>query len=328
MKMCLMTIVKRFFVSLLLLVAVATVGCTEEPAYLFSYFTGNSRDGLHLAYSLDGKEWLPLNNGQSLLTPAVGKDCLMRDPSICLSPDGTFHLVWTSSWTDRIIGYASSTDLIHWSEQRAIPVMMHEPTAHNCWAPELFYDAPSQTYYILWATTIPGRHSEVPVIESEQGLNHRIYYTTTQDFETFAETKIFFNPDFSVIDAAIVRCPDEEDLLMVVKNENSLPAEKNLRITRTRRIEEGFPTTVSPSITGDYWCEGPAPLFVGKDLYIYFDKYRNHQYGAVVSHDGGHTWEDVSDEVRFPEGIRHGTAFRVPRKVLDNLLRLTTTENQ
>lgn len=206
--------------------------------------------------------------------------------------------------------------------------MMHEPTAHNCWAPELFYDAPSQTYYIFWATTIPGRHSEVPVIESEQGLNHRIYYTTTSDFETFAETKIFFNPDFSVIDAAIVRCPDEEDLLMVVKNENSLPAEKNLRITRTRRIEEGFPTTVSPSITGDYWCEGPAPLFVGKDLYIYFDKYRNHQYGAVVSHDGGHTWEDVSDEVRFPEGIRHGTAFRVPRKVLDNLLRLTTTDNQ
>ncbi|MDE8698430.1 hypothetical protein PZH42_31545, partial [Bacteroides cellulosilyticus] len=42
---------------------------------------------------------------------------------------------WTSSWTDRIIGYASSRDLIHWSEQRAIPVMMHEPTAHNCWAP-------------------------------------------------------------------------------------------------------------------------------------------------------------------------------------------------
>ena len=24
-----------------------------------------------------------------------------------------------------------SSDLIHWSEQQAIPVMMHEPTAHN-----------------------------------------------------------------------------------------------------------------------------------------------------------------------------------------------------
>ena len=40
-------------------------------------------------------------------------------------------------------------------------------------------------------------------IESEKGLNHRIYYVTTKDFNTFSETKLFFNPDFSVIDAAI-----------------------------------------------------------------------------------------------------------------------------
>lgn len=109
-----------------------------ETAYLFSYFINDSKDGLHLAYSYDGLNWTPLNGGRSFLTPAVGKDKLMRDPSICQAPDGTFHMVWTSSWTDRIIGYASSRDLIHWSEQQAIPVMMHEPKAHNCWAPELF----------------------------------------------------------------------------------------------------------------------------------------------------------------------------------------------
>ena len=111
-----------------------------ETAYLFSYFINDSKDGLHLAYSYDGLNWTPLNGGRSFLTPSVGKDKLMRDPSICQAPDGTFHMVWTSSWTDRIIGYASSRNLIHWSEQQAIPVMMHEPEAHNCWAPELFYD--------------------------------------------------------------------------------------------------------------------------------------------------------------------------------------------
>ena len=153
-------------------------------------------------------------------------------------------------------------------------------------------------------------------------LNHRIYYVTTKDFNTFSETKLFFNPDFSVIDAAIVRDPVMKDLIMVVKNENSLPAEKNLRITRTTRIEDGFPTTVSPSITGDYWCEGPAPLFVDDVLYVYFDKYRNHQYGAVCSRDHGKTWEDVSDRVSFPKGIRHGTAFTVEKAVLDKLLRI------
>ena len=289
-------------------------------AYLFSYFINDSKDGLHLAYSYDGLNWIALNGGKSYLTPAVGKDKLMRDPSICQAPDGTFHMVWTSSWTDRIIGYASSRDLIHWSEQRAIPVMMHELTAHNCWAPELFYDESSQTYYIFWATTIPGRHKEVATSESEKGLNHRIYYVTTKDFHTFSKTSMFFNPDFSVIDAAIVKDSKNEDLIMVVKNENSNPPEKNLRITRTKNLAKGFPTKVSLPITGNYWAEGPAPLYVGDTLYVYFDKYRDHRYGVVRSLDHGKTWEDVSDLASFPYGIRHGTAFAVDVSVVETLI--------
>ena len=291
-----------------------------ETAYLFSYFINDSKDGLHLAYSYDGLNWTPLNGGRSFLTPAVGKDKLMRDPSICQAPDGIFHMVWTSSWTDRIIGYASSRDLIHWSEQQAIPEMMHEPKAHNCWAPEVFYDEASETYYIFWATTIPGRHKEVPTSESEKGLNHRMYYVTTKDFRTFSKTKMFFNPDFSVIDAAIVKDPKEGDLIMVVKNENSNPPEKNLRVTRTKDLAKGFPTKVSAPITGKYWAEGPAPLFVGDALYVYFDKYRDHRYGAVRSLDHGETWEDVSDQVSFPRGIRHGTAFAVDASVVEVLV--------
>lgn len=291
-----------------------------ETAYLFSYFINDSKDGLHLAYSYDGLNWTPLNGGRSFLAPSVGKDKLMRDPSICQAPDGTFHMVWTSSWTDRIIGYASSRDLIHWSEQQAIPVMMHEPEAHNCWAPELFYDEPSETYYIFWATTIPGRHKEVPTSESEKGLNHRMYYVTTKDFRTFSKTKMFFNPDFSVIDAAIVKDPTQGDLIMIVKNENSNLPEKNLRVTRTKNIAKGFPTKVSAPITGKYWAEGPAPLFVGDALYVYFDKYRDHRYGAVRSLDHGETWEDVSDQVSFPKGIRHGTAFAVDASVVESLV--------
>lgn len=289
-------------------------------AYFFSYFINNSEDGLHLAYSYDGLNWTALNGGRSVLTPAVGKDRLMRDPSICQGPDGTFHMVWTSSWTDRIIGYASSRDLVHWSEQKAIPVMMHEPKAKNCWAPELFYDDASQTYYIIWATTIPGKYKQVATSESEKGWNHRIYYVTTKDFLTFSKTKIFFNPDFSVIDAAIVKDPKVNDFIMVVKNENSNPPEKNLRITRTKDIRKGFPTKVSAPITGNYWAEGPAPLFIGDTLYVYFDKYRDHTYGAVRSTDYGETWTDISAEVHFPLGIRHGTAFAVDASLVESLV--------
>jgi len=308
-----------FFTVLWLIAFAIPIQSSAQPVYLFSYFKGE-RSGLQLAYSYDGLKWTALNDSKPYLVPNVGDDKLMRDPSITQGPDGIFHMVWTSSWNDQIIGYASSPDLINWSEQKAIPVMKDEPTASNCWAPELFYDQPSKTFYIFWATTIPGRHSYVATSESEKQWNHRIYYTTTKNFKKFKKTKMFFNPDFSVIDAAIVRDPQQSDLIMVLKNENSAPAEKNIRVTRTKNIKKGFPTIVSSPITGNYWAEGPAPLFVGENLYVYFDRYRDHRYGAVRSTDHGKTWVDISDQVSFPQGTRHGTAFTVDKSVLDKLL--------
>ena len=112
----------------------------DTPArYLFSYFTGNGEDGLHLAASPDGLGWTALNDGASFLGPLVGTR-LMRDPSIVRGPDGMFHMVWTTGWWDQGIGLAHSRDLIAWSEQEWIPVMKHEPAALNAWAPEIFYD--------------------------------------------------------------------------------------------------------------------------------------------------------------------------------------------
>nr|WP_302591546.1 glycoside hydrolase family 43 protein [uncultured Muribaculum sp.] len=313
---------KHTFQKIVMAAAIAcavTSSLLADNVYLFSYFKGNGEDGLHLAYSHDGLKWQALKNDKSFLTPNIGKDKLMRDPSICQGPDGTYHMVWTSGWWDRIIGYASSKDLVNWSEQKAIPVMEHEPEAKNSWAPELFYDDATRTYYILWATTIPGRHSEVATSKSENGLNHRIYYVTTKDFNTFSDTKIFFNPDFCAIDAAIMKQADGQ-YMMAVKNENSAPAEKNIRITRTTSLNSGFPTRVSEPITGDYWAEGPSPLQIDDYTYIYFDKYTQHKYGAVRSKDG-QNWEDVSEIIEFPQGTRHGTAFTVPEHMLQLLLK-------
>ncbi len=121
----------------------------SDAAFLFSYFTRNGEDGVHLAWSRDGITWLPLNGGRSVIAPAVtGRGigwqewnttaALMRDPSILYGPDSTFHLVWTISWTDQAIGVAHSRDLIHWSAQAKVPVMAQEPHTLNTWAPDLF----------------------------------------------------------------------------------------------------------------------------------------------------------------------------------------------
>ncbi|HZK92845.1 MAG TPA: glycoside hydrolase family 43 protein [Prolixibacteraceae bacterium] len=304
---------------LLLLVFMTFQSQGQEQVYLFSYFTDNGQDGLHLAYSHDGLKWEALKEGKSMVAPTVGNDKLMRDPFILQGKDGLFHMVWTSSWKEKQIGYASSKDLINWSEQKAIPVMDHELTAKNCWAPEMVYDPQNKNYIIFWATTIPGRHTDVASSESEKGLNHRMYSTTTSDFQDFSPTKIFFNPNFSVIDATIL--PKGNTFYMFLKNENSNPPEKNIRLTKSKHASGPYPTEVSAPITGKYWAEGPTALEVGDYVYVYFDKYTEHKYGAVRSKNLK-DWEDVSDKVTFPDGVRHGTAFKVSSELFKNLIQL------
>jgi hypothetical protein len=284
--------------------------------YLFSYFIGNGEDGLHLAYSFDGLNFKPLNNGKSFLTPKVGGK-LMRDPCIILGPGGIFHMVWTTSWNQKAIGYAHSRDLVNWSEQKYIPVMEHEAKARNSWAPEVFYDEAGKQFLIFWSTTIPGRFAETEK-SGDNGLNHRIYYTKTKDFETFTPTKLFYDPGFNTIDATIVK--DAGRYIMFIKDETRHPPKKNIRVTVSTKAEGPYGPASKP-ITGDYWAEGPSAIKIGDSWFVYFDKYRKGRYGAVKSGDLKN-WEDISDKIHFPKGTRHGTIFRVSKPILTKLLQL------
>jgi hypothetical protein len=290
----------------------ATVG---EDAYLFSSFRGNGEDGLHLAYSYDGLQWTSLNGDQSFLTPEVGHG-LMRDPSIVHGPDGMFHMVWTSGWHDQGIGVAHSEDLIHWSQQTFVPVMEHEPAARNAWAPEIFWDPKARHYVIYWASTVPGRFSE-SVKAADKGWNHRIYYTTTKDFRQYTDTKLFYEPGFNVIDSVVVRKGDE--YIMVSKDETRYPPAKNLLVAKSTEITGPWGNVSEPFTPAGVWVEGPTILEVEGWYIVYYDEYINKQYGALRTRDFNH-WENISNLIQFPEGTRHGTAFRVPHNVLDKLL--------
>ncbi|MDC6367624.1 MULTISPECIES: prolyl oligopeptidase family serine peptidase [Flavobacteriaceae] len=283
----------------------------KKEAYLFSYFKDNGQDGLHLAYSLDGLKWKSLNNDKSFLRPIVGKDSLMRDPCIIRGPKGLFHMVWTVSWTDKGIGYAHSKDLVNWSEQKFIPVMEKFEGTRNTWAPEITYDPKSHEYLIYWASTITGKFPETQS-KMDNGYNHRMYYTKTKDFKTFAPTKLFYEPGFNVIDATLQQL--EDGYVMFLKDETREPPQKNIRTAFAEKAEGPYSEASAP-ITGDYWAEGPTAIKIGNRWLVYFDKYRNHNYGAVASKDLKH-WEDISDTVSFPKGFRHGTVFKVSESFL------------
>lgn len=270
---------------------------------------------MHFASSTDGLKWQALKNDSSFLTPTVSKDKLMRDPCILRGQDGKFHMVWTVSWNDRGIGYASSTDLVHWSEQQFIPVMMHEDSARNCWAPEITWDRKKKQYMIYWATTIRGKYPEDPKVES--GYNHRMYYVTTTDFKSFSKTKMLYDKGFNVIDASIL--PVGKKYVMFLKDETRNPPQKNIRVAFSKKLTSGFSAPSAP-ITGNYWAEGPTALYKDGQWIVYFDKYRDHKYGAVSSPDLIN-WTDISDQISIPAGLRHGTIFRVSKAELDVMLR-------
>ena len=276
----------------------------EENIYMFSYFTGDGDDGLHLAYSYDCRNFTALNNNQSLLTPVIG-DNKMRDPSIQKDANGVFHMVWTdTSWTEmgednpanKGIGYASSTDLINWSTQRFLGVM-EGTRAENCWAPELFWDDINNVWMIVWSSTVPPTSG------------HRIYYTTTTDFYNFTPSQILYDPGYTLIDGAIIKYSTNR-YAMFWKDETS----KDIWIVESNspRGPWGSRTLVYTQIN----AEGPAPAKVGNEWYVLYDQYSSHTWGMSRSSNLT-SWSTIS--CSLPSGARHGTIFKISEALLNSL---------
>lgn len=311
--------------------AVAPAPTAEPPAFLFSYFTRNGEDGLHLAWSKDGIAWSPLNGGRSLLTPAVigagrgwqewdNSAALMRDPSILQGPDGVFHLVWTISWNDHAIGVAHSRDLIHWSEQTRVPVMEHEPTALNTWAPDLFFDDARNEFVIVWSSSIPGRFPATDSLAQETSrgrADHRLYFTTTRDFKSYSKTRLLYDGGFAAIDGTIRR--EGSNYFLVMKDETFFPERRNLRVATSTHATGPY-GPAGPAITGVH-TEGPSLLKSAGWWYLYYDEYTKGKYGALRTHDFV-SWQPFSDSLKAARGMRHGSAFLAPQSVLQGLLAL------
>ena len=67
-------------------------------------------------------------------------------------------------------------------------------------------------------------------IDEDEYNKHRLYYTSTKDFNSFTDTKLLMDPGFSVIDAVIVK-RDKDDYVLVLKD-NTRPERRvhlNLR---------------------------------------------------------------------------------------------------
>ena len=301
---------KRLFLLLLTTLLLSISNSLAKDIYVSTSFHEPANEGLRFIYSYDGITWDSIQG--TFLRPMVGVQKVMRDPSIVKGPDGTFHLVWTSSWRgDRGFGYSSSKDLIHWTSQRFIETGM-DTTTVNTWAPELFYDDVKRQYLIIWASCVPGRF---PDGQEEHKNNHRLYYMTTKDFHTFSKTQLFYEPGFSAIDATLVK-RGNNDYVMVVKD-NTRPM-RNIKVAFAKSPYGPWSAASEPFT--EQFTEGPSTAKVGDWYYIYYDSYSHKIYGAHRTKDFK-TFQDQTGSVKFPVGHKHGTVFMADEKLVEGLVK-------
>lgn len=268
--------------TLALVVSVsAQIDTNSQHYYMYMYFIQSDvgqKLGARIAFSTDGTTWEKYNDEKPVIAPAPhmadGEDPLMRDPNPYYdSTTGVFHLVWTTAWNQDNIGYATSSDLINWSNQVMIPVGERITGWKVCWAPEIFYDDIKDSLMIYWST--------------DRGTNSKeAFCSFTNDFKHFTEPKVYFSPKnengegYNVIDESIIKVADGK-YYMFFKDER-----KN-GDKQVQNIHYVF----GPTPQGPWWkgpwddvsepltfpgFEGPTACKIGDEVRVYYDPFNLH----------------------------------------------------
>jgi alpha-L-arabinofuranosidase len=164
---------KKYILGLLL-VCFSALANNPKEAYIFSYTSGKSFDGLHFAWSIDQINWHPIGPEYSYIHSDYGRwgsEKRMVSPTLFLGADGLWHCLWSLNEKDGTFAHASSKDLLYWGRQ-SYPVVM---TDKNCLAPEVSYNKEKGEYTISWL--------------SKNQTETTAWCTTTKDFKKFSETK-------------------------------------------------------------------------------------------------------------------------------------------
>ena len=303
-------------------------------AYLFSHFREKiTPDGeqVYFALSKDGFNWTQLNNGEPILTSTIGeKGCrdietirlksggfviLTTDLSIAYRMDENYQVNWkeVNSTGSKCLCMWKTDDFITFSEQKRIYFGRDD---FGClWAPEIFYDEINDEYLIHWGSTV-----------AEDNFTHMsIYCTTTKDFETFSEPKLFFTKDNEILDTHLVKF----DGIYHLFYKNAEQPSMNMHATSENlygpyihdKAFEEYMTTLEKA--GAY--EAPTTLVLPDGrwcLMIDFFGCEKEKMGYVpfVSEKPGNSNFKRSDEsFSFPYGFKHGGIIEITEEEYEKI---------
>lgn len=315
--------------------AVVSAAANPTDVFLFVYFQGNG-ETVYGAYSEDGRHFTSLNSGSPIFTPpAWSGQNLARDPSI-LYRNGKFHMVWTSSGTGNVFGYANSTDLLNWSTPAQIaPFSGEQP---NCvTAPEVFYDPVAGNYRVVFTATLnselnDGDGSHDPSVPT---YDQRAYSVTTTNFSSFTPAALLFDQNFSGSDSQLVfddrysaSTTDDRWVISMVVAGGGNPdvGAQGVRSTFTSQrnlVDAAISSSWSDirnRATVASQQEGPCLVRHGGEWLLYMDSSAAGHYSLFTSADLA-TWTDETASLAMPVSHpRHGSVIRVPRTALGNLV--------
>lgn len=320
----------------------------DFTAYLFGSFTGTegskTDEQIYFATSTDGYYYTDLNDKKPVLESTIGENGV-RDPYILRSAEGDkFYMIatdlsiyyrggWgkaaatTTGSRDLIIW--ESTDLVNWSEPRAVAV---GPVDAGCaWAPEAIYNEKTGEYVVYYATA--------HVVDGKTDKALRIFVTTTRDFVNFTESQeyIYRSDSQSIIDTTMVYNA-EDGYYYRASADGQITLERSKDIFGTwEKVTTLNDLSLGGNMTGQK-LEGPE-LFKfnkkdwvdGKPTYgLYTDQYAEGKgYLPVITTDlsdatnANGSWKKLSsNEYSFDaRKKRHGTILNLTQEEYERVMK-------
>lgn len=297
----------------------ASVAATGNTAYLFTYFTGNSKaeEAIRFAISSDGYHYRALNGNNPIISSEkISSTGGVRDPHILRGADNkTFYMVATDmvsakGWnSNRAMVLLKSTDLIHWTSS-VVNIQERFPNNENLlrvWAPQTIYDAKVKKYMVYWSM----KHGNDP---------DKIYYAYANAAFTDLETEpkqLFFSPtNGSCIDGDIIYDNGKYNLFFKTEgNGNGIKKAVSNELTGGYKLQDKYLQQTTEAVEG----AGVFKLNLGDGYILMYDVYMKGRYQFTKSADLEH-FTVVDQDITMDFHPRHGTVLPITQAEANRLL--------
>jgi len=280
-------------------------------AYLFVYFTGNSKseEAIRFALSKDGYNYHALNGNKPVISSGkISSTGGVRDPHILRGADGkTFYMVATDmvsalGWnSNRAMVLLKSVDLIHWTSS-VVNIQQRFPgndSLLRVWAPQTIYDEKAGKYMIYFSM----KHG---------GGADKIYYAYANKDFTDLETEprqLFYHPQgLSCIDGDIVYAFGKYHLLFKTEGHgNGIKKAESASLTGGYEIKEDkYLQQTTESVEG----AGTFKLNNSDEWILMYDVYMKGKYQFTKTKDL-QQFRVIDQDVTMDFHPRHGTVMPI-----------------